>query len=397
MGAAPSEQALFADRCACATNPEPPCNTVFNEACSDLTGDPTAIRRRHTEVLQGQKRRSAFSFGGERESTMHLNHPSVDIEEAPPPILRRLQLVGERLTGRKLGPDIEFGDAGASKSTVASERMDRAQKQKMMKDDLHHGSMRSDLKRVQRALVSGANVEQADLRGVTPLMHASAASGNQQLEVVTELLDRSALIGTRDQMGWTCFHHACRNGRTEIVNFLIYRRADPSIKTSNDHRTALMLACIEGKRDLTRDLLKHRMVKLQIGDRDHIGFTCLHYAAKEGHMDVVRNLVENHAKVNAKDNEGVQALMLAAERGHFDSVRFLIAKKAEINGRCKEDASTDLLCIGLRGYGSMASKKEIGSICQGPHRGLPNVRCRGVWLMALQVTRFGYEKGEGNC
>ena len=43
------------------------------------------------------------------------------------------------------------------------------------------------------------------------------------------------------------------------------------------------------------------------------------YAAEKGHNEVLTNLLEHNADVNARDDEGLTALMLAAQEGQTEA------------------------------------------------------------------------------
>lgn len=58
--------------------------------------------------------------------------------------------------------------------------------------------------------------------------------------------------------------------------------------------------------------------------RDNSGWTPLHYAAFEGHVDVCEALLEAGAKLDETDNDGKGALMLAAQEGHTSLVERLL-------------------------------------------------------------------------
>ena len=55
------------------------------------------------------------------------------------------------------------------------------------------------------------------------------------------------------------------------------------------------------------------------------------YAARYGHIDIVKYLVEKGAKINLQDNNGYTALILAAYWGEIDKVRYLVKQGADIN------------------------------------------------------------------
>lgn len=51
--------------------------------------------------------------------------------------------------------------------------------------------------------------------------------------------------------------------------------------------------------------------------RDSAGYTALHYAARNGHMDVCKFLIDQGADINAVTRGGVTALCRAASTGDF--------------------------------------------------------------------------------
>jgi ankyrin repeat protein len=52
-------------------------------------------------------------------------------------------------------------------------------------------------------------------------------------------------------------------------------------------------------------------------------------ACQEGHLDIVKLLIEKGADVKAKDNSGSTALMIASKNGHTQIVEFLKAHGAK--------------------------------------------------------------------
>jgi len=64
-------------------------------------------------------------------------------------------------------------------------------------------------------------------------------------------------------------------------------------------------------------------MKLDVNTKTSEGITALMYAAKGGHAEVVRVLLDRNADANAKDKDGKTALMLAEEEGHTEIVKLL--------------------------------------------------------------------------
>ena len=55
-------------------------------------------------------------------------------------------------------------------------------------------------------------------------------------------------------------------------------------------------------------------------------YTALHYAAYQGELDVVKELIGRGAEVNAQTGQGITPLHLAARKGHKDVVEYLVKK-----------------------------------------------------------------------
>ncbi|XP_063419404.1 uncharacterized protein LOC134702429 [Mytilus trossulus] len=85
--------------------------------------------------------------------------------------------------------------------------------------------------------------------------------------------------------------------------------------------TALMWAARFGHVEVCRLLLENRCKK-DIRDRD--GQTALMCAASEGHVEVCRLLLENRCKTDITDRDGQTALHLAAKWGRLQTTRYLV-------------------------------------------------------------------------
>lgn len=62
------------------------------------------------------------------------------------------------------------------------------------------------------------------------------------------------------------------------------------------------------------------------------GFSPIVIAARNGHLDIVRYLVEHGAKVDQRDNNRKKsALLAAAFKGHYDVVQYVVEHGADLN------------------------------------------------------------------
>lgn len=96
------------------------------------------------------------------------------------------------------------------------------------------------------------------------------------------------------------------------------------------HTTALIEAADNGHIAIVKLVLE---AKANIGDGCLWGETELHMAAKKGHTETVKLLLAAKANINAKNVRGDTALHWAAKRGHTETVKLLLASKADIEVR----------------------------------------------------------------
>ena len=80
-----------------------------------------------------------------------------------------------------------------------------------------------------------------------------------------------------------------------------------------------------------------------VNARDSRGLTPLHYAASNGHLDTARMLVKMGAKAEAEDKGGITPVHLAAAMGHPAMVEFLIraANEKPAQAESPEPAESD--------------------------------------------------------
>ena len=77
--------------------------------------------------------------------------------------------------------------------------------------------------------------------------------------------------------------------------------------------------------------------------------TPLMHAAKYGHWDVVRTLVNNGADVNGRNVDGFTTLMYAAGKGRLDVVQFVVDHGADVNAKTAH-RMTPLMMAAGRGH-----------------------------------------------
>nr|Q00PJ1.1 RecName: Full=Cortactin-binding protein 2; Short=CortBP2 [Atelerix albiventris]AAY88986.1 cortactin-binding protein 2 [Atelerix albiventris] len=93
--------------------------------------------------------------------------------------------------------------------------------------------------------------------------------------------------------------------------------------------TLLQQAAAQGNVTLLSMLLNEEGLDINYSCED--GHSALYSAAKNGHTDCVRLLLNAQAQVNAADKNGFTPLCAAAAQGHFKCIELLIANDANIN------------------------------------------------------------------
>lgn len=139
-----------------------------------------------------------------------------------------------------------------------------------------------DIKGITKALKEGANIEERDGRGYTPMM---VAVFHQQLPVVEVLLEHDAHACAADIQGNTPLMTAVYQGSTKIAERLI-----PLCHVDQRNRagqTALMIAALSGQTDAAKWLLDAGADTSMVNSR---GETAGSIAVRQGNVELIEIL-----------------------------------------------------------------------------------------------------------
>jgi len=103
----------------------------------------------------------------------------------------------------------------------------------------------------------------------------------------------------------------------------------------SDNIVPFFRACAEGDLDALRGLLANdpALVRASNTERLHQGWTGLHAAAEQGHVDAVRLLLEHGADPNAREaGDNTYPLHWASAHGHTETVRALLDAGGDVHG-----------------------------------------------------------------
>ncbi|KAK3858889.1 hypothetical protein Pcinc_034947, partial [Petrolisthes cinctipes] len=159
-----------------------------------------------------------------------------------------------------------------------------------------------------------AQKEALTLTKQTPL-HLAAQEG--QLEVCDTLLQLGADTNATNDAGQKPVHVAAMNNNSEVVK--LFLKTSPELVTTadKDGNTCAHIAAKQGSVDVVRELMRHNR-GVVINGKNRVGeSTPLHLAAEGGHPNLVKFLIENGASPKAENGMGFTAVHLAARYGHI--------------------------------------------------------------------------------
>jgi hypothetical protein len=158
------------------------------------------------------------------------------------------------------------------------------------------------------------------------------AAQDDNIEAVREAL-RTLDANLRDKnTESSALEHAVRNGNREMIQLLLWAKADVNARDRNG-QTVLMMLDEDVTPEIVWDLL-NAGAKVNMRDRD--GDTALSEIALVNNVEVLKTLLDAGAKVNAVNNIGQSALMRAASEGLVNNIRLLVQAGADINQRDKQ-------------------------------------------------------------
>ncbi|THV52680.1 hypothetical protein BGAL_0072g00160 [Botrytis galanthina] len=161
---------------------------------------------------------------------------------------------------------------------------------------------------VRRALVKGAEIETRNTLGETAL-HLACRFSHEH--IVTLLLKVGANIEARDNDGWTPLISAiCQEASMDILRLLFDQEKHPDIDARSESGwTALMYACWNTDSAVVNFLLSR---KPDTNFSDYAGSTALTLACGNSTAEIVSALLKARADVNAQNGNGDTPLILAS-------------------------------------------------------------------------------------
>jgi ankyrin repeat protein len=140
---------------------------------------------------------------------------------------------------------------------------------------------------------------------------------------VANLLSRGFDANTLDPKGLHGLFVAIQEPSPKVAEVLIrWPKTNVEFRTVKDE-SPMMLASLKGQLELARKLIERG------ADVNKTGWTPLHYAATNGHLEIMNLLLENYAYIDAESPNGTTPLMMAAQYGTAEAVKLLLEAGAD--------------------------------------------------------------------
>ncbi|XP_055630723.1 protein phosphatase 1 regulatory subunit 12A-like isoform X11 [Toxorhynchites rutilus septentrionalis] len=209
-----------------------------------------------------------------------------------------------------------------------------------------------DKEEVSRLLETGADIDTANVDGLTAL-HQACIDDN--LDMVEFLVQNGADVNRKDNEGWTPLHATSSCGFLSIARYLIENGADLTAINS-DGELALDLACSDAMEDLIQRHIDEQGIdcedarqaeeKIMLSDakrwlrsdstdcdKPHpkTGATAVHVASAKGYIKVLGLLLDGRGDFDKQDVDGWTPLHAAAYWGQKEAVQMLLSANVDID------------------------------------------------------------------
>ena len=157
----------------------------------------------------------------------------------------------------------------------------------------------------------------------------SAVESEGDTTVIRKFLELGADPNLEGPEGVPILHLTCLTNDAEVTRLLLAHGSQIDAKLTNfDGITPLIIAVVAGRTDIVRLLLK---AGADVEIRDALGRTALHWASvvDPGHTHALESLLEEVVDVDPLDDAGENPLQLARRHGNHGAVRILEAAGGE--------------------------------------------------------------------
>ncbi len=160
-----------------------------------------------------------------------------------------------------------------------------------------------------------------ELEAPPPSLLDAAEKGD--LSLMDDFLKGNQLVNMRNHCQWTPLMKAALNGQLEAVVKLLEKGAEVDLVDKGGY-SAMMLAASNNFSDIVELLILHGAEVNRV-ERSH-GWTALLWAARLGHIETVRILLQHQADTTIIDDQNKTALDYVRDNG-FEQIAVLLQKE----------------------------------------------------------------------
>lgn len=171
--------------------------------------------------------------------------------------------------------------------------------------------------------------------GELPL-HMAAKKGNIEVFklILAKFYDgtyeaKDIYLNAKDMNGKTCFHWACINGFSNIIEYLV---KDLKLlflleSTDNDNNAPLHLASMHNHLSVVEILITQ---DVNLASKNGLNETALLVSTKRGYFDIARALINKFESLSSERDE-MESLHYAAQKGAHETVELLLRKGTSLD------------------------------------------------------------------
>ncbi len=188
--------------------------------------------------------------------------------------------------------------------------------------NLDYAVQRRSLSMIKKMVDAGADVQQTNSFGSTPLLKA-VQEGRQ--DVVEYLLAQGSDINHKQERGLGVLYIAVLGGDEVLFSYLLSKGADINTTTDRAEKKPIHYAAERGHKKMLEQLINEGA---DINEPDKNGVTPLHYAVDRTNLKAVVMLVDMGANIHAKSKAGKTPLDYTKRKKKVRIAQYLISKGA---------------------------------------------------------------------
>ncbi|CAH0545924.1 unnamed protein product [Brassicogethes aeneus] len=183
----------------------------------------------------------------------------------------------------------------------------------------------SHIKVINYLLKSKAKINKKSKSNLESVLHCASAKSTPKVAEI--LVNQGMRIEDLDKDGWTSLFHAVNSNNTDMINWLINKKADFN-HLDCKRRSILHIMAWKCKPDLADLFIKKN--RLDVNCQDLNGWTPLFSAIYGRNWNMVKWWLTNcDVNINYKDKKGMNIMHMVAKHGNTEIARYIYEKYPE--------------------------------------------------------------------